>query len=477
MKNAFLPAFLSSPPQSAPELWDDVATMVEAHPYSYMAHLFLAKLAKDLNRPEAEILIKHAAVYAHDRALLRQYLNNGNYDAMFSPSIVKNQPEDVIENVVQEKAAISLPVAELATNFAVDSDEILQLIAETKKNRQRFQDEIFHAKASEYVAVHAAEMEQTIHEPEVPSSFADDFLGAIAQSMIAEATEALAQDTIHLGQTSEEVPNVADAPVFVLHPLQNQDYSEPILTESYTEESFSFLNPVIEETTQLDNVISHQATDFIQMNSALDMNQAELQLDFIPESPFQPATFQTIEDYFATASQELGNEGVQAGFHISELWSASSTMDVPSPSNELETMQFEKETISTNEATITHEEPTAVSENIDLVSQDLKESAFAVSSPVEISQKNLIDEFLEKNPVMTTLNPFAMPNEPLQDLSEKSTVLQDNNLATESLAMIYAKQGKTQKAIETYLKLSLKFPEKTTYFASQIEALIKGSST
>ena len=54
-----------------------------------------------------------------------------------------------------------------------------------------------------------------------------------------------------------------------------------------------------------------------------------------------------------------------------------------------------------------------------------------------------------------------------------NSITREDGLASESLADIYTKQGKYDQAIEMYRKLSLRNPQKNTYFAQKIEAILK----
>jgi len=86
-------------------------------------------------------------------------------------------------------------------------------------------------------------------------------------------------------------------------------------------------------------------------------------------------------------------------------------------------------------------------------------------------QRGLIDKIIEQNLGTIKLNKetkfFAA------DQKAKESLLENEDLVTETLAKIYALQGNINKAIRAYQILSLKYPNKSVYFASLIENLKK----
>ncbi len=84
--------------------------------------------------------------------------------------------------------------------------------------------------------------------------------------------------------------------------------------------------------------------------------------------------------------------------------------------------------------------------------------------------KNIIDRIIESDPGRIKLgsNKFFTPAS-----DAKQSLLENEHLVTETLAKIYALQGNISKAIRAYEILSLKFPQKSVYFASLIEKLKK----
>ena len=79
----------------------------------------------------------------------------------------------------------------------------------------------------------------------------------------------------------------------------------------------------------------------------------------------------------------------------------------------------------------------------------------------------LIDRFIEQQPRMGKLRDVEAPVEEWA----KASILEDPNLVTETMARIFAQQGQVGKARKAYRHLALKYPAKSTYFASQLKNL------
>ena len=105
--------------------------------------------------------------------------------------------------------------------------------------------------------------------------------------------------------------------------------------------------------------------------------------------------------------------------------------------------------------------------NIDNYNSYSFENELSDKKNADIKSNHLIDEFLNTNPKRPS---EVSENTDTQDLSEES-VKETTELLTETLAKIYIRQKAYLKAISAYEKLSLKYPEKSTYFADQIEKI------
>jgi hypothetical protein len=85
----------------------------------------------------------------------------------------------------------------------------------------------------------------------------------------------------------------------------------------------------------------------------------------------------------------------------------------------------------------------------------------------QLKESELIDAFIKSQPRITPGKAGSVDH---KDISE-DYIRHDEQFMTETLAQIYFRQGYYLKAIHVYEKLSLKFPEKSSYFATQINKI------
>lgn len=84
------------------------------------------------------------------------------------------------------------------------------------------------------------------------------------------------------------------------------------------------------------------------------------------------------------------------------------------------------------------------------------------------SSFDLIEKFIEENPAFV---PNRLELSELREDISVSSITENEDLVTETLAEVYTSQKLYAKAISIYEKLILKFPEKKAYFATRIENL------
>ena len=104
------------------------------------------------------------------------------------------------------------------------------------------------------------------------------------------------------------------------------------------------------------------------------------------------------------------------------------------------------------------------------INREVEKAEALIPKPSEASEKEkkfaLIDNFIAKNPKISPKKPLLQKGN-----LAKAQMIQPEALMTETLARIYVEQENYKKAIQSYKILSLKYPEKSSFFANQIKAV------
>jgi len=85
----------------------------------------------------------------------------------------------------------------------------------------------------------------------------------------------------------------------------------------------------------------------------------------------------------------------------------------------------------------------------------------------DLTKHGIIESFIQSDPGVIRADKVTQ----IQGDISKSSSEENEGFITDTLAKIYVKQGLYHKAIYAYEKLCLKYPEKSIYFASQIEEI------
>ena len=173
----------------------------------------------------------------------------------------------------------------------------------------------------------------------------------------------------------------------------------------------------------------------------------EEELISTPEEPIQPST---------SFIPELENQIISSAVNAS----LSLEVDKASAEIKLEERQAQKEE---------NNDPKSFLEWISVSATEVKPEV----SPKQAERlafkkraESLINEFITNQPKIKPKKEFYSP----ENMAKKS-LIDNENIVTETLAKVYADQGNISKAKSIYEQLILRFPEKKSYFASLIRNL------
>ncbi len=99
--------------------------------------------------------------------------------------------------------------------------------------------------------------------------------------------------------------------------------------------------------------------------------------------------------------------------------------------------------------------------------REIKQEKEVSKDKEKASKEALINKFIREEPSIS--RPRAEFFDPVK--VARSSQTEHEGLVSETLARIHLQQGNIAKALEIYRRLSLNFPEKSSYFAAQIEKI------
>ncbi|PRY15722.1 hypothetical protein CLV24_102346 [Pontibacter ummariensis] len=444
---------------------EELEKVAATFPYCQTAHLLLAKSAYDKGSMLSTQRLRRASAYATNRQLLKRII----YTA---PAPEPVFDEQAIEEVQPAEEAV-IPVQEDTLVFVEEEEQE--------------ENVTFHAEAAEVVPD-----EEEVLEEEAPTAIPETAL-RYEQETAEEAEE---DEALFVDESLEEFAATEDILEQPMEKLNSElallltiNSLSPSFTdllaqradEEETEETRPAAADLADETLQLaaDELRARQEGSEDTLAQLIEEESrafVQASYAYIEEySPSAPAAEQDDleEERLTERSADLGEgkvtapEEAEINYAFGEIdrmyaedslgyWMASSRMG--------ESLQLKDE--------VTRQRPQGFHPELILEYSKTHELEKPVEqAPLSLhNQLNIIDQFLRLNPRLKTMNNIKLKPEPQEDLSLKSTKIK-KGVASESLANIFIKQGKEKKAIKIYEQLILKYPEKKSYFAEQIEKL------
>lgn len=428
--------------------------LLHQFPYCQTLQLLYVKQLHDSNHFSFNQQLKVASIYAGNRVVLFELINN-------QPNPVESITAKVSENTIVSLTPDTIDSGPFLNETHSENEETSEVPAEmTLSDETIVEETILSAPAFEVENKEFSELpvtEENTIEPEKVD----------LQKLIDQRINELLNQNSHYG-------------IVEANSIEKEQVHSN--TDSVNELQ-SIANPNAEEVIFIaDALIPNDEIHFAKTNVLADSKEEKNQFE---------------EKKEAEIEFEKENKEENAAPHSFLFWLKQSKMatvisdnETQSSSTEIENKSQEKVAYHPNanaesaerliEKSITELKEASKTEqlydlndntkNVDLDSIIAKEETIisvANDSPPTSNSSNLIDQFIQNQPrIENKKSTFYSPAN-----AARASVVFDSEVVSETLAEIFVKQQLYQKAITAYEKLSLKFPEKSISFATRIEKI------
>ena len=394
--------------------------MIEAYPYMQNAWALYLK-GIDIDKDEAfESALKKTAIRTNDRALLFDYINT---------------PEEIETAAATEQNTVEENKVEFT-----ESDQPEE--SKEEQSTESFVNELINSAATDDLSL-SEEIEETEETETTPAEIPDQNISfgeekntfsTRAEKLDIDANETVLEEILHtteeeqsaLAETTEDLQELTEEEEKVDDTAEAQSKEieeETVLAEDHEDEENEDFNAKIR---RLEVIINEMSFDEKKID-AEQIIQAEIEVE--------------AESAEANASEEVQSEKVE-----------ETTVPIASDSIDEDKAEEETEAPQLN--------------YFEWIKQSSKKDV-VVSNVLETEEQErkfaLLDAFLESNPKI-------VPSDQIQEIDiEAASSIEDESLITETMAQLYMNQKQFKKAITAYKALILKYPEKSSFFAIQIQ--------